>query len=287
MPSAPERPASVGSSRRVHPAYGHEVSAFTLLERLPLGRGIEHLTLEARHPGVPPSLDGLRIGFLTDLHYSLRAPFHRQLREWTIAREVDLWLIGGDLYESAQGEARLAELCAGLTAPLGCYVVPGNNDNRVFGASGPVAAFERLGLRPLVNEGLRLERDGGSMWLAGTDDPSRARDDLDRALRGVRQDEGILLLSHAPDVIFRAAERGASLVLTGHTHGGQVCLPGIGALWAGTRTRGCGRRMASGAVGVGQTAMWVSRGTGDSLLPFRFHCPAEVTTLILRAGRAS
>jgi len=276
----------VGLSDRPRVTYGRDVACIATVERIALAPGqLEHLTLEARLPTLPQAFDGLRVGFVTDLHYSLRAPLHRHLVTWVAERDVDLWLVGGDLYESAQGEGRLAEVCEGLSAPLGRYVVPGNNDNRVFRASGgPSHAFERLGLMPLVNVGLRLEREGGSIWLAGTDDPSRARDDLDSALRGSREGEFVLLLSHAPDVIFRAAARALPLVLCGHTHGGQVRLPGIGALWAGTRTRGCGRKMAAGAVGAGETAMWVSRGTGDSLLPFRFLCPAEVTTVILRSG---
>ncbi len=266
--------------------YGARVRAIESRTATPLDGGrLEHVHVEVRLPGLPAGFDGLRLGQITDLHFSSRHPFLAPMREWIARQEVDLWAVTGDLYESLAGESELRGLMALLHAPLGVFAVPGNNDNRVFRATGgPEQALTDLGLTVLLNRSTHIERGGDRIRLAGVDDPSRQLDDLSRALEGAVPEEFVLLLAHSPDIIFRAARRAIPFTLTGHTHGGQIRWPLLGVLHAGTRTRGCGPRMAEGALQAGASVVYVSRGTGDSILPFRYRCPGELTTFTLRRG---
>ncbi len=270
--------------------YGREASAFTRIETRVVGKGpLEHVEAHLSLDGLPPALDGLRIGHITDLHFGAKAPCLDDLLAWVQGAHPDLWAVTGDLYESRRGEAALRKLIGALSAPLGVYLVTGNNDHRVFARSGgPAGPMRELGARVLLNEHVVLERGGVEFAVVGVDDSSRHRDDLARALDGVRTDATFtLLLAHSPDVAFTAAEAGVSLAIVGHTHGGQIRFPGIGALTARLRTRGCGRRMAAGPFQVARTVYYVSRGIGCSLLPIRILCPPEVTTFILHPSEAS
>jgi uncharacterized protein len=264
--------------------YGRDVAALDRRVKQKLvGGALEHVHCEVRLSRLPAEFDGLRIGLVTDLHFGHRAPFLDAMLDWIPRQEVDLWAVTGDLYEAREGETALRRLVPLLRAPLGRFAVPGNNDNRVFAREGgPDAPLAALGLTVLTNRSVWLERGSDRVLLAGTDDPSRQLDRLDEAL--ARADAGafVLLLSHSPDVIFRAAKRRIPFIIAGHTHGGQIRLPLLGVLHAGTRTRGCGPRMAEGAMQAGETVCYVSRGTGESILPFRFRCPGEVTTFTLR-----
>ncbi len=244
---------------------------------------VEHVEVHLRFRGLAPGLDGLRIGHITDLHYGAKTPHLEDLLDWARQERPDLWAVTGDLYESRRGERALRELMASLTAPLGVYAVTGNNAHRVFARSGgPEEAMRSLGARVLSNECRVVERGGARLVVAGVTDSSRHRDDLSAALRDVPQEADFtLLLAHSPDIAFSAAEAGVPLAIVGHTHGGQIRLPGLGALTARLRTRGCGRRMAAGPFQVRDTLCYVSRGIGCSLLPVRILCPPEVTTFIL------
>lgn len=267
--------------------YGPDVTSLErrVTQRL-LGGALEHIHCEVLLPRLPAGFDGLRIGLVTDLHFGRRTPFLEAMLDWIPRQEVDLWAVTGDLYEARQGEAALRRLVPLLRAPLGCFAVPGNNDNRVFARDGgPDIPLAALGLTALTNRSVWLERAGSRILLAGTDDPSRQLDRLDEALARADADAFVLLLSHSPDVIFRAAKRGIAFIIAGHTHGGQIRLPLLGVVHAGTRTRGCGPRMAEGAIQAGETVCYVSRGTGHSILPIRYHCPGEVTTFTLRRAR--
>jgi len=132
----------------------------------------------------------------------------------------------------------------------------------------------------LVNEGMRFEHRGASFWLAGVDDTMVGLEDLPLALAGSRDDEMKLLLAHNPIVLRRAARAGVDLVLSGHTHGGQVT-------WRSERSASgrVRRRLLRGLGRQGDTQIYVSRGLGTVVLPVRYGCPPEVSLLQLRCAQ--
>lgn len=242
------------------------------------------LTVE-RHavllPRLPRALDGLRIVQLTDLHHS---PFtsNRQLEqaiETANNLQPDIIALTGD-YISHEREyaAPCAELVGRLRARYGVYAVLGNHDHWT---DAPLVAdlFRAEGIRVLINEGLRFELDKGSFWLAGVDDTMVGLEDLPLALAGSRADEMKLLLAHNPTILRRAARAGVDLVLSGHTHGGQVAWRSERSLSGKPR-----RRMLRGLGRRGDTQIYVSRGLGTVVLPIRYGCPPEVTLLELRSA---
>lgn len=265
--------------------YGHRVPALlSQTETLvPHGR-LRHVSLSLATEGLPSELDGLRVGHITDLHFGRRARYLEAIVEWARSVTVDLWAVTGDLLEGAGGLRAVETLVDSLVAPLGRWFVAGNNDNRllpVFGGLRPV--LEPFGLRVLTNEGVTLTHKGGQLAVAGVDDPTRFRDDLSAALGGLRDAPFVLLLAHSPGIVFRDTPLPPNLILAGHTHGGQICLPPLGPLIGRTRQPGCRRRMAAGLFQRGSSVVYVSRGIGTSILPMRVCCRPEVTTITLRS----
>lgn len=131
----------------------------------------------------------------------------------------------------------------------------------------------------LVNQGMRFEKDGAAFWLAGVDDTMVGLEDLPLALAGAREDEMKLLLAHNPIILRRAARAGVDLVLSGHTHGGQVSLRSDSSPSGRPR-----RRLLKGLARQGETQIYVTRGLGTVVLPVRFGCPPEVSLLELRTA---
>jgi len=229
----------------------------------------------------------LRVAFLTDLHFG---PFigTGEVRGWVAAavREApDLVVLGGDLVDHRAGRdvTGLVTALAGLRAPLGSYAVWGNHDHRHFRDPAALAPFERAlggsGVRLLTNANLRLRDD---LVLAGLDDLVAGRPDLQAALAGREPGTCTLLASHNPDVLPEVPPD-VALTLAGHTHGGQVCLPGVGPVVTNSRY---GRRFASGLV-RGPALGYVSRGLGVSGIPLRVDCPAELAVLDLAPATAA
>ncbi|MFC4639217.1 metallophosphoesterase [Deinococcus hohokamensis] len=235
----------------------------------------------------------LRIAFLTDLHYG---PFIRagSVRAWVQAANAerpDLVLLGGDYLDIEPGHdaGPLLDELRALRAPLGVYGVWGNHDYGSFGEGRPGLdwtvyrealrrAFAGVGITVLRNEGRAVRED---LYLAGLDDLTRGEPALGAALRGARQTGATLLLSHNPDVLPDLLP-GAGLVLCGHTHGGQVRLPGLGAPLVPSRY---GQRYAMGWVrGAHDTPAYVSRGLGVTGAPIRVLCEPELTLLTLTPG---
>lgn len=238
----------------------------------------------------------LRAALLTDLHYGLYI-FAGSVRAWVDAANAerpDLILLGGDLLDmrtDADPAPLLSEL-ARLRAPLGVYGVWGNHDYGSFGQYGRRvlggaqadwaarreelrAAFAQAGVTILRNEGRALRED---LHLGGVDDFWHGQPDPHAALAGAGAARATLLLSHNPDVLPALPTR-VGLVLCGHTHGGQIRLPLIGAPVVPSRY---GQRYALGWVrGAYGTPAYVSRGLGTSGLPLRNLCPPEVTVLTL------
>src|SRR6266545_2076118 len=227
------------------------------------------------------TIEHQRIGQLSDVHHS---PFtSRGQIERAVATanslQPDIVALTGD-YISKEREyaAPCAELLGRLRARHGVYAVLGNHDHWTDAAL-ITDLFRAEGMTVLVNQGMRFEKNGSAFWLAGVDDTMVGLEDLPLALAGSQVDEFKLLLAHNPVILRRAARAGVDLVLSGHTHGGQVSLRSERS--ASGRPR---RRLLKGLARQGETQIYVTRGLGTVVLPVRFGCPPEVSLLELRTA---
>jgi predicted MPP superfamily phosphohydrolase len=238
-----------------------------------------------RHPvylrRLPRALDGLRVVQLSDIHHSpftSRAQIERAI-DTANSLDADIIALTGD-YVSHEREyiQPCAELLGRLRARCGVYAVLGNHDHWTDAAL-ITDLFRAEGITVLVNEGMRFEHRGASFWLAGVDDTMVGLEDLPLALAGSTADELKLLLAHNPVILRRAARAGVDLVLSGHTHGGQVT-------WRSERSRSGRprRRMLRGLGRRGETQIYVTRGLGTVILPVRYGCLPEVSLLELRSS---
>lgn len=234
-------------------------------------------------PGLPPALDGFTLLHLSDLHLDIDPALPDAIRAalGRAAGRYDAAVVTGDFNNfTVHSDAVALRLVAGLrdafSAPVyGCL---GNHDS-----IRDVPFLERAGYRILLNESVRLRRGPGgpSLLLAGIDDPNIfATHDIAAALRARRPGEPSVLLAHAPSVHREAAAAGVSLVLCGHVHGGQICLPSGRTLpWRHWRFP---RRVWRGRWTEGATQGYTTSGIGACGAPLRLHCPPEAVLVRLR-----
>jgi predicted MPP superfamily phosphohydrolase len=266
-------------SRRLYPRIpGIELPYDWLLTRqLTLSEG------DVRLADLPQPFDGLKLLLITDPH---AGPFvsPRALRQ-AMARlqllQPDLILLGGDITSSRTRELTAhREAFALLHAPLGVYAVLGNHDHYSDRPDRVRRGLQELGIEVLHNRSVRLDRGGARLSLAGVDDWLLGEPDLDAALAEVAAPT--ILLSHNPDLFFEAARRGVALTLSGHTHGGQIRVPGLPVLVRQSRYR-----LDEGRFRSGVSELIVSRGIGAVGLPWRCFCPPEAVLITLRGRSAS
>ena len=231
---------------------------------------------------LPEPFDGFRILLLTDLHLDGLEELTEVVIERVRDLEVDICLVGGDIRMEMYGPMapavrRLRQLISHVRAREGIIGVLGNHD-----CIEMVPELEAAGLLMLINDALRVEREGASLWIAGVDDPHYYRcHDLPMALRRVPPDAFRVFLAHSPEVYAEAARLGVALYLCGHTHGGQICLPRIGPIFTHSSAP---RRMVTGRWDHQGMVGYTSRGVGASGVPLRFNCPGEISLLTLRRG---
>ena len=221
---------------------------------------------------LPAPFEGYTLLHLSDLHIDLDPSLVDSIGVALAGLRYDCCVMTGDFRNSTVGSWRdvlapMRRLLALVEAPV--YAVLGNHD-----FVDMVEPLERLGMRFLVNESAPLAWGGEVIHLVGIDDPNiYATHDLEHALRGVPDDGVKILLSHSPVVHREAAAYGIQAVLAGHTHGGQVCLPGGRMLVHNDKSP---RHMLRGAWRSGTLQGYTSVGTGACGLPVRFNCPPEV-----------
>jgi predicted MPP superfamily phosphohydrolase len=226
--------------------------------------------------GLAPSLAGLRIGLLTDIHRSRWVSAEDVLAAVTrlLAAAPDLVVLGGD-YVTWGDRAFVgpsAEALGALSAPYGVFAILGNHDDD----HDMPAALTARGIQVLRDARTRLRIRDESLHLAGIRFWTRRAADLARIVRGA--DGPVVLLAHDPRRLAEAADLNIPLVLSGHTHGGQVVLPVVGPIAARKFP------IVAGLARRGSTVMFVSRGVGTVYVPVRLNCPPEVAVLTLAAG---
>ena len=228
---------------------------------------------EIRSPDLPASFDGFTILQLSDLHTDINDGAMRRLIELLPTISYDICVLTGDYRGRTYGPYRaaiegLARVRAHLEGPI--YGVLGNHDTIRM-----VPAFEEIGIRMLLNESEAIERDGEYIHLVGIDDAHYYRvDNIEKAASSVPAAEFSVLLSHTPEIYRQAAHAGFNLMLSGHTHGGQICLPGAIPIILDSVLP---RRMGSGAWSYHDMIGYTSAGVGSSILPVRLNCPPEIT----------
>jgi predicted MPP superfamily phosphohydrolase len=242
---------------------------------------IERPTVEL--PYLPAAFDGLRVAFLTDIHHGpfVGLDYVASIVRTTLALGPDLILLGGDYVSK---EARYVEPCfevlAGLKAPLGVFGVLGNHDYW-HGLRETHAGFAAAGIGELTNAGVWLERGTSRLRLAGVDDYWGGKPDAVPAVGPARAEDACVLVSHNPDFAESLRDSRVGLVLSGHTHGGQVYVPGYGAPIVPSRY---GQKYLQGLVQAPTTRVYVSRGLGTVTPPLRYNSRPELTLLTLTTG---
>lgn len=255
---------------------------------------VELVRLTLNVPRLPPEFDSYTILQVSDLHMRQIGRRERIVRSLIQSLPaVDLVAVTGDLVHTPRGMQPFLELAETFQSRDGVYAVFGNSEHkngvRPFAFS---QLLEANHIHPLMNSHVLLTRGAARLALAGVDDPVSNMDCLADALQGIPEEMCTLLLMHSPDGIAEAVVRGVDLVLSGHTHGGQISLPLLGAPYTHSLL---GRQMSSGyyagrklrrVVGIrpGRTQLYVSRGIGISGLALRFLTRPELTLITLKQG---
>ena len=235
---------------------------------------------DVRIAGLPRVFDGLTILHLSDLHLDGYPDITRVLIERVRTVDYDMAVVTGDIRSQTYGPYQPAmdvmhHVRSELKGPV--YGVLGNHDTILM-----VPRLEAMGVRMLLNESIALERGGHTIYLAGIDDAHYYHtDDLDKAYEHIPADAIAILLSHSPEIYRQAAQVGFKVMFCGHTHGGQICLPGGVPL---VRNARCPRRFCSGAWHYQQLQGYTSVGAGVSVVDVRLHCRPEITLHHLRAA---
>jgi uncharacterized protein len=232
-------------------------------------------------PTLRSSAPDLLLVHLSDTHVTRLGRRERRALAIINAAQPDLIVITGDLTHHGSDPGVVEAFLSGLHARSGNFLVWGNHDHRQGVADdwGPAAA-RRAGFTLLTNGNRRIDTPAGRIAIAGLDDPVTGHDNLKAAMAGVPRRDFCILLSHSPEVARDLGNWDIDMVLAGHTHGGQVRLPWVGALWvpAGTRP------YIEGWYDVGGARLHVSQGLGWSYLPVRFFCRPRIDLITLRGG---
>ena len=226
-----------------------------------------------RLPNLPSAFDGFTVLHLSDLHADLSGPAMQRAAELAHDLAYDLCVLTGDYRGRTHGDCRpclegVARLREALRGDI--YAVLGNHDSIAM-----VPDLEALGIRMLLNECVAIDRGSALIYLAGVDDAHFYRaDNIEKAAEDIPPGQVSVLLSHTPEIYRQAAHAGFALMLSGHTHGGQICLPGgIPILLEADLPRafGAGAWRHAGMVG------YTSVGAGSSVVPVRFNNRPEIT----------
>lgn len=233
--------------------------------------------------GLPPGLAGLRIAQVTDTHLPGNQRAAGAAIELLEAERPEVVVLTGDICEDADGLGALTEFVRAARGSLATVGIYGNWERKARIPERDLArAYERGGGELLVSRNVVVERGGGRLRVVGLDDSRYVAPDLPAALSGATGNADLWLV-HCPQYadLFDAAQRPAAL-LAGHTHGGQLRLPG----WTPYTPPGSGRYVA-GWYHDTRAPMYVSRGIGTAVVPARFCCRPELPVFTLRATRAA
>ena len=249
-----------------------------------------HIVLERRNiflKKLPSNFDGLKIIQISDLHSKKFGKKEKRILEIISQQKVDFLFITGDINEACTSKIKSnsefwEEL--GKTNPSCVYAVFGNHlyDDEKINPIVLKNILEKSGVEVLNNESIKLEREGEYIWLLGVNDPHTNHHNLSKALQRVDSFSTKILLAHSPEIIDDLKTGDVDLILTGHTHGGQVRIPYIRPFWVPTNYRG---KYERGLFKIKGAYMYVNRGIGTKKLPIRFNSSPEITLFTLKNSR--
>jgi uncharacterized protein len=239
-------------------------------------------------PRLPDAFRGLTIAQVSDFHYAeyTEAYFIKQVIERVNQLKPDVVAFTGDFittgFWSQPDMLRFTGECAEILSRVDCplrYAVLGNHDcQKNLYCHAMSEALEQHNITLLENRAVPLERDGARLWFAGLGDVMVHRNRLDKAIPTASNDgEPVVLLVHEPDILPQVARYNVDLMLSGHTHGGQVRLPFLPPMFLPE----LGKHYVNGLYRLGPTQLYVNRGIGTVGLPFRLNCPPEITLITL------
>src|SRR5579862_378891 len=235
---------------------------------------------EIRSRELPRIFDGFTILHLSDTHADINGGAMNRAGELVTDLSYDICVLTGDYRGKTFGPfgatlEATARLRACLKGPI--YAVLGNHDTVQM-----IPGLEDMGIRMLLNECETLRRGDQAIYLAGIDDAHYFRvDNIEKAASSIPEGGFSILLSHTPEIYRQAAHADFNLLLSGHTHGGQICLPGGLPIFLDSVLP---RRMGSGAWRYHNMIGYTSVGIGSCIVPVRLNCPPEITLHHLRCG---
>jgi predicted MPP superfamily phosphohydrolase len=259
--------------------YSHSLISNTLKLTGLYWRGLKNSArIQVRHnpvrlPGLPDCFDGFTLLHISDMHVDMNSGAMHRLIELLHEIDYDICVLTGDYRGATFGSFEetlegLAQVRAHLKEAV--YGVLGNHDSIRM-----VPGLEDMGIHMLLNESVLIEQGDKHFHLVGVDDAHYFRvDNIEKATADVPHQECAVLLSHTPEIYHLAAHADFDLMLSGHTHGGQICLPGRIPITIDSRLP---RSMASGPWTYKNMVGYTSVGVGSSIVPVRFNCPPEIT----------
>ncbi len=235
-------------------------------------------------PNWDSRLDGLKVAVVGDIHAGM--PFFEDRRVRKIVDRInslkpDIVLLVGDYvnggwYQSAMDLKKLGGYLGNIKAPFGVYAILGNHDY-LYGAGEIRKMINSTGIKLLENSNAKVKTPKGDFYISGIADPLSADYSYSQALGGIEKNAPVIFLSHTPDV-FREIPSEVGVTFSGHTHGGQVRLPFIGALFSNTFR---GDKLVEGEYRRDGKTIFVTRGLGTSRIPARFMCTPVITLVTL------
>ena len=243
---------------------------------------IEKIIIEIEN--LPEEFEGTRIVHLTDFHSKDFGEREKRVLEILEDLNPDFVFITGDFIDH---KTKDINSCQEFWSRLGnkyqgnIFGVLGNHEYWIdhLDADSIENLLEKSGIVILDNENKKILRDNNYIYLIGVNDPDTKRDDLQKAMLGVKKNIPNILLAHSPDIINNLQEEKVDLILVGHTHGGQVVIPFMRPFWTPTKNRG---KYASGLFKINDILLYVNRGIGTAALSIRFNCPPEVAVIELK-----
>jgi len=265
--------------------WSHAVIRVCLIVAGIYGRGrrnaarVDVKTNDIRSKKIPAVFDEYTVLQLSDLHADMSEEAMKCIQAILPGLQYDICVLTGDYrahtfgpYEPALES--ISRVCSKISKPV--YGVLGNHDTIRM-----LPELEQMGIQMLLNECVVIQRDSARIHLAGIDDAHFYRaDNIEKAASDIPPQEFSILLSHTPEVYQQAAHAEFDVLLSGHTHGGQICLPGGIPI---TLDSVLPRHMGSGAWTYHEMQGYTSVGAGSSVVPARFNCPPEITLHRLRA----
>ena len=280
-------PQKVKLSEKISSVVGSETplrdlaSNFSMVARSALNEAnsltVETISIKLKR--LPKKLEGFRIVHLSDVHHSPFTSLEHISRAVDISNSLkpDMFVLTGDFvsHETKYIEP-VARVLGTLESEFGSFACLGNHDH--WTDAGLVTKHLReSGITVLINEGFRFAAHDSTFWLCGVDDYMVGETDLRAALRSSFPDEMKLLLAHNPKILYRAARAQIDLILSGHTHGGQIKLRDE------EKRILPNRKFASGLYRRKETQIYITRGIGTVVVPMRYRCPPEISLIDLKS----